>query len=167
MVQWARDEGQYFSISRSGALKPISYARSPIKLTTELLGPYRSPEFSCTSALRGRYFELRISSHPRTRVGQNWPTPYSTVLSPSGPLQGPEAHSQRTWHKTCPATDRLTPTRSLRLEAMCNYVTHEYAGCGHKVTEKAECATSRAGQACGIRNNKTVKHADKCDDCDG
>ncbi|KAL6706414.1 hypothetical protein ACN47E_005520 [Coniothyrium glycines] len=47
---------------------------------------------------------------------------------------------------------------------MCTKVVHKY-GCGHTIEAKAACATSRT-TPCGVCNVKTVKHDEKCEDCD-
>jgi hypothetical protein len=47
---------------------------------------------------------------------------------------------------------------------MCLKVVHKY-GCGHETAATAPCATSRTSP-CGVNNVKTVKHEEKCEQCD-
>jgi hypothetical protein len=47
---------------------------------------------------------------------------------------------------------------------MCLKVVHKY-GCGHETVATAPCATSRTAP-CGVNNVKTVKHEEKCEQCD-
>ena len=47
---------------------------------------------------------------------------------------------------------------------MCTEIFHGYI-CGHGVKELARCATSRSAN-CGRTARKSVKHDERCDNCD-
>jgi hypothetical protein len=59
---------------------------------------------------------------------------------------------------------RSPPCNPLPPTNMCLKVVHKY-GCGHETSATASCATSRTS-ACGVNNVKTIKHEEKCEQCD-
>lgn len=90
------------------------------------------------------------------------------ALRPSNnpPVQAPPRPPSHLPTYAAGAPRRATASQfaSLAFASMCTKVVHTYS-CGHEVTEKAPCATSRTA-SCGVCNTKTVKHDEKCDSCD-